>query len=322
VLLDRCSVTGENVWHVATGGGHAGPIVVLNSTFRGNGKSESHQRWSTGLLYDNCRAIGGGFEMRNRGSMGSGHGWSMGWGVMWNCVGRDFLAQNPPGAQNWMIGCVGARKTAPRPFGSGPALPEGTVDAHGTPVAPSSLYLAQLEQRLGRQALKNIGYDSAEIAPPANDDQQRAALQPAAAAAAARTRDLAIDRPVTTNNVRGDNRKFAGWQALDGDDTTYWTIDDNALPARLEFDTEGAVDANVIEIAEAAGFEHRVQAYKLEGQVNSQWKLLAEGTQIGNGRRHAFAKVTLWKVRLTIARASAPPAIRTLSLYLEKEDTP
>jgi hypothetical protein len=165
VLLDRCSVTGENVWHVATGGGHAGPIVVLNSVFRGSGKSESHQRWSTGLLYDNCRAVGGGFEMRNRGSMGSGHGWSMGWGVLWNCAADDFLVQNPPGAHNWMIGCVGESKTAPRPW-SGPDLPGGTVDSHGTPVAPSSLYLAQLEERLGSSALKNIGYDSAETSPP------------------------------------------------------------------------------------------------------------------------------------------------------------
>jgi hypothetical protein len=64
-----------------------------------------------------------------------------------------------------MIGCVGESKTAPRPW-SGPDLPGGTVDSHGTPVAPSSLYLAQLEERLGSSALKNIGYDSAETSPP------------------------------------------------------------------------------------------------------------------------------------------------------------
>ena len=164
VLIDRCSVSGDNIWYVATGARQAGPIVVLNCVFRGNGKAESHQRWSTGLLYDNCRATGGaGLEMRNRGSMGSGHGWSMGWGVMWNCTADSFLAQNPPGVHNWMIGCVGARETAPRPFGAGPMLPEATVDSHGTPVAPSSLYLAQLKERLGAQALRNIGYTSAEI---------------------------------------------------------------------------------------------------------------------------------------------------------------
>jgi hypothetical protein len=30
-------------------------------------------------------------------------------------------------------------------------------------VAPSSLYLAQLKERLGPQALQNIGYDSPEV---------------------------------------------------------------------------------------------------------------------------------------------------------------
>ena len=54
-----------------------------------------------------------------------------------------------------MIGCIGESRLAPRPFGDGPDLPEGIKDSHGTPVAPKSLYLAQLAERLGPQALKN-----------------------------------------------------------------------------------------------------------------------------------------------------------------------
>ncbi len=158
VLLDRCEVTGDNIWYVATGGGVAGPVVILNCNFRGNGKAESHQRWSTGMLYDNCRAPNGGIEVRNRGSMGSGHGWSMGWGVIWNCEAKDFLVQNPPGAANWLIGSVGHRSLAPRPFDKGPNLPEGLVDSPDKSVAPKSLYLAQLAERLGDQAVKNTGY--------------------------------------------------------------------------------------------------------------------------------------------------------------------
>jgi hypothetical protein len=163
VLLDRCSVTGDNIWFIATGAGVSGPVVILNCTFRGDGRAESHQRWSTGMLYDNCRAPHGGIELRNRGSMGSGHGWSMGWGVVWNCTAQEYLVQNPPGAMNWLIGSIGEAKLAPRPFGSGPMLPQGTVDSPGKPVAPASLYLTQLKQRLGAQALKNIGYDSPDL---------------------------------------------------------------------------------------------------------------------------------------------------------------
>lgn len=158
VLLDRCAVNADNVWYAATGAGISGPIVLLNCTFTGNGRAETHQRWSTGLLYDNCRAPGGGLELRNRGSMGSGHGWTMGWGVAWNCVASDYIVQNPPGAMNWLIGCVGENKAAPRPFGQGPMLPEGTVDSPGKAVTPQSLYLTQLAERLGPKAVKNIGY--------------------------------------------------------------------------------------------------------------------------------------------------------------------
>jgi hypothetical protein len=163
VLLDRCAVNADNVWFVATGSGVAGPIVVLNCAFNGDSRAESHQRWSTGILFDNCRAPDGSFELRNRGSMGSGHGWSMGWGVLWNCVARDYIVQNPPGAMNWMIGCVGTNRLAPRPFGSGPNLPDGIKDSPGMPVAPRSLYLTQLVERLGMRALRNIGYSSPNL---------------------------------------------------------------------------------------------------------------------------------------------------------------
>ena len=62
VLLDRCSVNADNVWFVASGGRQAGPIVLLNCAFLGDSRAESHQRWSTGMLYDNCRTPQGGIE--------------------------------------------------------------------------------------------------------------------------------------------------------------------------------------------------------------------------------------------------------------------
>jgi hypothetical protein len=41
---------------------------------------------------------------------------------------------------------------------SGAAAPMGTFDSANVPVIPESLYLAQLRDRLGAQALQNIGY--------------------------------------------------------------------------------------------------------------------------------------------------------------------
>jgi hypothetical protein len=318
VLLDRCAVVADNVWFVATGAGQAGPIVVLNATFLGNGRAEAHQRWTTGMLYDNCRAPDGGLEIRNRGAMGSGHGWSMGWGVIWNCEAKDYLVQNPPGAVNWLIGSIGHNQTAPRPFGSGPPLAAGTEDSPGRHVAPASLYLTQLAERLGPQALKNIGYASAD---PASAAVSNAAATIKTATAAPTPRglrtNLASDRPVLTTNVRGGARDFAGWQALDADPHTYWATDDGVAGAQLELDTEGAIDLNAAELVEPEGMTGRVHGYRLEGFSESAWKVLAEGETIGGRKLARFPRTTVWKVRLTILKAEPYAAIAKLGLYLE-----
>jgi hypothetical protein len=40
-------------------------------------------------------------------------------------------------------------------------LPSGIIESQGKPVGPQSLYLSQLSERLGPDALKNIGYVTA-----------------------------------------------------------------------------------------------------------------------------------------------------------------
>jgi hypothetical protein len=98
----------------------------------------------------------------NRGEMGSGHGWTMGWGVVWNNSAKSFLIQMPPGSANWSIGNRGDEAFGRMPtFDPGPELPllpRGIIDSQGTPVVPASLYLEQLRERLGSKAVKNIGY--------------------------------------------------------------------------------------------------------------------------------------------------------------------
>jgi hypothetical protein len=94
----------------------------------------------------------------NRGTDGSGHGWTMGFGVAWNSVAEALLIQAPPGTTNWAIGCEGTETTAAMPGGDGTILPQGTIDSQGAPVLPASLYLAQLCERLGPGAVTAIGY--------------------------------------------------------------------------------------------------------------------------------------------------------------------
>ena len=137
ILFDRCSATGDNVFYIAVGPGMQGPNVVLNCIFHGNGHVQPHQRWSTGILIDSCQVPEGGIDLMNRGAMGSGHGWTMGWGVVWNNIAKSFVIQMPPGSANWAIGNRGEQTLGKMPtFDPGPELPHPAAGNHrlaGTP---------------------------------------------------------------------------------------------------------------------------------------------------------------------------------------------
>jgi hypothetical protein len=155
ILLERCRVTGDGTWPVVTQAEATGPLVVLNFTADHRGVAP-HQRWATGLLVDGGKFPGGtehmpGVAFSNRGTAGSGHGWAVGWAVAWNVKTPFLMVQQPPGALNWCIGCIGTPVT----IGD---IPNGIFDSPGKMVEPASLYLQQLRDRIGPDAVRNIGY--------------------------------------------------------------------------------------------------------------------------------------------------------------------
>ena len=158
VLFRDCSSTGDNLFYFVTGARVTGPNVLLNCVFHGNGHIQPHARWATGLLIDNCEVPEGGIDLMNRGEMGSGHGWTSGWSVAWNCTAKTFIIQQPPGALNWAIGCCGTRLRQGMPFSHKTELVEGIFDSPGVRVEPASLYSAQLGDRIGPEAVKALGY--------------------------------------------------------------------------------------------------------------------------------------------------------------------
>jgi hypothetical protein len=142
-----------------------GPNVVLN--FDGDGRQshiQPHMKWATGLLVDGATALSEGTKLEsaialmNRGNAGNFHGWAIGWGVAWNCTAPSVLLQQPPGSMVWAIGC----KTTPSEPASSiretQIYPTGIFESVNAPVSPRSLYLAQLCERLGPQAVAAIGY--------------------------------------------------------------------------------------------------------------------------------------------------------------------
>ncbi|WDE96924.1 hypothetical protein PQO03_02985 [Lentisphaera profundi] len=141
--------------------------------------SESHHRYGHGALFDSCVLRGEGLLLAlNRGQSGTGHGWSGAMIIFWNCAASLTAIMSPPSSQNFSIGWTGnqaiTQKTArqvkilnkwlEREVGvslestGDSVLGDGYIESSKHAVEPYSLYLQQLEERLGKQALINISH--------------------------------------------------------------------------------------------------------------------------------------------------------------------
>lgn len=143
-LFMNCHAT-EGRHDYVTGAKVCGPNVFYNSTAeRTHADIGPHHRWATGTLYDNIQTTGQ-IDIQDRGNWGSGHGWSGVNQILWNCKGASVVVQDPwVSGHNYCIGLIG-NKGKPRFKERNEGIWEG-LNRKG--LQPTSLYMAQLKQRL------------------------------------------------------------------------------------------------------------------------------------------------------------------------------
>jgi hypothetical protein len=112
--------------------------------------SEPHEQWATGGLYDNVQA-----PLTARFWKNIVIGWAGANTVFWNCEG-SFLVQKPPTAQNYTFGHIGVDSVAFNIAFQDPTKDGGHIESLDRHVAPRSLYLTQLRERLGDAAVRNV----------------------------------------------------------------------------------------------------------------------------------------------------------------------
>jgi hypothetical protein len=112
--------------------------------------SEPHEQWATGGLYDNVHA-----PLTARFWKNINIGWAGANTVFWNCEG-SFLVQKPPTAQNYAFGHIGVDAVVFNIPLQDPTKEGGHIESLDRHVAPRSLYLTQLRERLGDAAVRNI----------------------------------------------------------------------------------------------------------------------------------------------------------------------
>ena len=144
ILFQRCR-SDHGRHDFAVGALSAGPNVFLEcEATAAHGFSGPIESWASGVLYDNTTIDGGGLLLTNREIDGQGVGWAAANSVLWQCTAPIITCRQPPGAQNWAIGCWGQ------------FIGDGHWQAPNEFVRPVSLYQQQLAERLGSRALKEI----------------------------------------------------------------------------------------------------------------------------------------------------------------------
>ena len=145
-LIEHCQVTGSPIHAWVTQSLTAGPNVFYQCSATGsNVDAAPHQRWGAGTLFDNMSIPDGHFALQNRSNLGSGQGWAAANDVLWNCISKTYLVDNPPTAHNWAFGCQGTIQTSKEQ--------QGIIISPGQKVQPESLYVEQIRERLQNASL-------------------------------------------------------------------------------------------------------------------------------------------------------------------------
>lgn len=155
-LIQNC-ITRNGRHDYVNGSRTCGPNVFYNSSSTiQNNDIGPHHRWSTGILFD--KIVGDGrIDVQNRLDSGSGHGWSGGQIMFWNCTANRMVVQDPPGDErNWAIGCKSPDVTN---VGDWTTELLGTIESKGTFIAAiPSLFQAQLNERLSSLSVNESNF--------------------------------------------------------------------------------------------------------------------------------------------------------------------
>ncbi len=151
-LVQRCIADKGRHSFAMHGNLTSGPNVFLDCTAtRIYGSSEPHSLLIVGALYDNVKA-----SLALRYAESNPPRWLAIWGVLWNCEGT-FICQHPPAAaENFAFGHVGFHVGIFNFSRLDYSFGNGHIESWDEHVSPRSLYLRQLEDRLGKQAVLNV----------------------------------------------------------------------------------------------------------------------------------------------------------------------
>jgi len=148
-----------------------------------------------------------------------------------------------------------------------------------------------------------------------NEKDEKVALEFGKAIKQAFAVNLAEKAKATASNVRGNDKKFAADNVIDGDKNSYWATDDTITNASLTIDFDKPTTFNRFLVQEYIPLGQRVKSFTIDALINGNWKELAKATTIGYKRILRFPTVKATQVRINITDSKSSPVISNIGVY-------
>ncbi|MFM9824521.1 hypothetical protein [Flavobacterium sp.] len=288
VLFQRCYAN-DGRHDFVTHARIPGPNAYVDCLSLKGSTEGPHERWAMGTLYDNCKMETQLAISEHRGASGSGHGWAGITQLAWNTVSPTFTCDTPLGFQNYIIGGTGTEVLSGYINHNQTGVYTGYYESIGSPITHTrSLYLKQLEDRLGSTAVSNITIP----------DQRNGNIYTKLASWAGNGKLLSPTVPVTpagngsefiaqqnvpvflglsqnaTVNVTMKNIGSTTWTKADGYKLGSQNTQDNTV---WGFNRVELSDTDAILPGQEKTFQFAITAPSTVGNNNFQWKLLKGG---------------------------------------------
>jgi alpha-L-fucosidase len=116
-------------------------------------------------------------------------------------------------------------------------------------------------------------------------------------------------------DFRGKDQSYSPNNLTDGDDLTYWSLDDVHTSGSFEIELSKACKVKYVVLQEYIKLGQRVKSFSVEVWSDGRWKKTAEASTIGHKRILKIDPVETAKIKVTILDARACPVISNAEVY-------
>jgi alpha-L-fucosidase len=142
-------------------------------------------------------------------------------------------------------------------------------------------------------------------------------------------RDEFFDRKLTNPGLRvaasnsrgGSDSQYGPAKVIDGNESTYWAMDDTSRTGWVEIDLGGAYLVEAFIAKEYIALGQRIGGYVIEALVNGAYRSIIMGTSLGYQRVDRLSvMIETTQIRFRVTQANAAPLISSIEVLGSKRN--